>query len=109
MLERQAKEKKDIHIEACVEWRRSFAPRVYLVDGMAAKKTSAFENCISSLLAVNWNRNHNKIVECVRAYMALAVIRGVTLKLQGSRCRTAWPLEWLDGAASEGTLRGHCC
>ena len=42
VLERQAKEKKDWYLQACVKQRCSFALLVYLVDGIAAKETRAF-------------------------------------------------------------------
>ena len=43
ILERAAKQKKAKYLEACLERRRSFAPLVYSVDGMAAKEARAFE------------------------------------------------------------------
>jgi hypothetical protein len=108
VLERQAKVKKDHYLQACVERRRSFAPLVYSVDGMAAKEEKSFEKRVASLLAVKWNRHYSEMVGFVRARMALAVVRGVTLKLRGSRCREAWRPEWADSAAAEGALRGQC-
>ena len=89
MFERKAKAKKDFYLQACVKWRRSFAPLVYSVDGMAAKKTKAFEKRIALLLAVTWKRHYSKMVGFVRTCMALAVVRGVTLKLRCSMCRKA--------------------
>ena len=81
VLERQVKAKKDFYLQACVERRRSFAPLVYSVDGMAAKEAKAFEKCVASLLAVNLRRHYRELVGFVRAHMSLAVVRGVSLKL----------------------------
>jgi hypothetical protein len=107
VLAMHAKGKKDLYLRACVERRRSFAPLVYSVDGMAAKEAQAFEKRIASLLAVKWNRHYSEMCGFVRARMALAVVRGVTLKLRGSRCRKAWRPEWADSAAVEGAVRGQ--
>ena len=107
MLERQAKAKKDFYLQACVERRRSFAPLVYLVDGMAAKEVRAFEKCIASLLAVKWRHSYIKMMGFIHARMALAVVCGVTLKLRCSRCRKAWRPEWTDGATTEGAIWGQ--
>ena len=108
VLERQAKGNKDFYIQACVERRRSFAPLIYSVDGMAAKETGAFEKHVASLLAVKWRRHYSEMVGFVRARMSLAVVRGVTLKLRGSRTRKTYRPEWTNGAAAEGALRGQC-
>ena len=96
----QVKAKKDFYLQACVEWRCSFSPLVYSVDGMAVKEARAFKKRIASLLTMKWMRHYREMVEFVRACMALVVVRGVTLKLRGSRCRKAcWP-EWTDVAGS---------
>jgi hypothetical protein len=108
VLERQAKAKKDFYLQACVERRRSFAPLVYSVDGMAAKEAKAFEKRVASLLAEKWRRHYSEMVGFVRARMSLAVVRGVSLKLRGSRTRKAYRPEWTDGAAAEGAIRGQC-
>ena len=59
---------------------------------MAAKEAKAFEKRVASLLAEKWRRHYNEMVGFVRARMSLAVVRGVSLKLRGSRTRKAyWP------------------
>ena len=50
VLERAAKLKKDKYLQPCIEWRRSFIPLVYSVDGMACKEALAWEKQIASLL-----------------------------------------------------------
>ena len=107
VLERQAKTKEDFHLQACIEWWRSFAPLAYSVDGMVAKEANAFEKRIASLLAVKWKRHDSDMIGFVRTCMALAVLHGVALKLRGSRCRKAWRPEWTDGTAAEGALRSQ--
>ena len=100
VLKRQAKAKRKFYLQACIERRRLFAPLIYSVDGTATKEARAFEKRIASLLAVKWRRHYSEMVESVRAHMSLAVVRGATLKLRGSRCRKAcWP-EWTDVAGS---------
>ena len=89
MLERHAKGKKGVHLLACVEWRRFITPLVCSLDRMAVKEARTFKKRIASLLVVKWNHHYSKMVGFVYARMALAVVRGVTLKLQGSRCRKA--------------------
>ena len=79
-----------------------------MVNVIAAKEVRAFEKRIASLLAVKWRRHYSEMVGFVRARMALNVVRGVTLKVRGSRCRKAWRPEWTNGAAAEGAIRGQC-
>ena len=81
-------------------------PPVYLVDGMTAKEAKAFEKRITSLLTVKWRRHYSKMLGFGCTRMALAVVRAVTLKLRGSRCRKAWRPEWTNGAAAEGAMWG---
>ena len=51
VLEDHAKIKKSKYLQPCLDRRRSFAPLIYSVDGMACKEARAFEKCIASLLA----------------------------------------------------------
>ena len=48
------------------------------------------------------------MVGFVRARMSLAVVRGVFLKLRGSRTRKAYRPKWTHGAVAEGAIRGQC-
>ena len=105
VLERAAKEKKDKYLEACLERRRSFAPLVYSVDGMACKEAKAFEKRVASLLASKWDRQYSEMVGFVRGRMALSVIRANTMLLRGSRssrrfCRP----DIQDGAGMEAIV-----
>ena len=84
------KAKKDFYLQACVERRRSFAPLIYSVDGMAAKEARAFKKRVASLLIVKWRPHYSEMVGFVRACMSLAVVRGFTLKLRGSWTRKAY-------------------
>ena len=100
-----AKEKKDKDLDACLERRRSFAPLVYSVDGMACKEAKAFEKRVASLLASKWDRQYSEMVGFVRGRMALSVIRANTMLLRGSRssrrfCRP----DIQDGAGMEAIV-----
>ena len=55
VLEDHAKRKKSKHLQPFLDRRRSFAPLIYSVDGMACKEARAFEKRIASLLAEKWN------------------------------------------------------
>ena len=55
VLEKAARQKKDKYLGTCLEWRRSFVPLVYLVDGMVCKEARAFEKRVTSLLASKWD------------------------------------------------------
>ena len=105
LLEAAAKEKKDKYLEACLERRRSFAPLVYSVDGMAAKEARAFEKRIASLLATKWDRRYSKLCGIVRARMSLAVVRNNTLLLRGTRMGKSATFQAEDGAALQGVER----
>ena len=105
LLEAAAKEKKDKYLEACLERRRSFAPLVYSVDGMAAKEARAFEKRIASLLATKWDRRYSELCGIVRARMSLAVVRNNTLLLRGTRMGKSATFQAEDGAALQGVER----
>ena len=59
VLEDHAKRKKAKYLQSCLDRRRSFAPLVYSVDGMACKEARAIKKRIASLLADRWNRPYS--------------------------------------------------
>ena len=61
-MENHAKRKKAKCLQPCLDRRRSFAPLVYSVDGMACKEARAFEKRITSILTDKWNRPYSKLV-----------------------------------------------
>jgi len=107
VLEKAAKLKKDKYLDACLERRRSFAPLVYSVDGMACKEAKAFEKRVASLLASKLDRRFSEMVGFVRARMSLAVVRSNTLLLRGSRVPHV-RRPWIgDGSAFEAMDSGR--
>lgn len=107
VLEKAAKVKKDKYLDVCLERRRSFAPIVYSVDGMACKEAKAFEKRIASLLASKMDRRYSEMVGFVRARMSLAVVRSNTLLLRGSRVPFNRRPVYDDGAAFEAIEAGR--
>ena len=99
VLEKAAKVKKDKYEAACTARRRTFAPLVYSVDGMACKEALAFEKRVASLMASKHERRYSEMVGFVRARMSLSVIRSNTLMLRGARVGRAFRPELTDGAA----------
>ena len=99
VLEKAAKVKKDKYEAACTARRRTFAPLVYSVDGMACKEALAFEKRVASLMASKHEQRYSEMVGFVRARMSLSVIRSNTLMLRGARVGRAFRPELTDGAA----------
>ena len=62
MIEAAAQVKKAKYLKACLDYRRTFAPLAYSVDGMAGYKARTFEKRIASLLAAKWGRVYSKLV-----------------------------------------------
>ena len=93
--------KKDKHLRACLERRRSFTPICYSVDGMAGRETRAAEKQLARLLADKWERTYSQMAGYVRARMAIAVVRSQSRLLRGSReRRTRQPPLIEDGVAA---------
>jgi hypothetical protein len=101
VLEKAAREKKRKYLEACLERRRSFAPLVYSVDGMACKEAVAFEKRVASLLASKLDRRYSEMVGFVKSRMSLSIIRSNTLLLRGARAGRSLRPVIADGAAFE--------
>jgi hypothetical protein len=103
VLEKCEREKKNKHLEACLERRKDFTPLVYSVDGIAAREAKAAERRLASALAWKWKRQYSEMCGFVRVRMALAVVRANTLLLRGSRVRQSRPRpDITDGAGMEG-------
>ena len=76
--------KKAKYLMSCLDKRRTFAPLAYFVDGMAGAEACTFKKHTASLLTVKWNRKYSELVGFIRAKMAMAVVRAITLLLRGT-------------------------
>ena len=106
VLERAAKQKKDKHLDACLERRRTFAPWAYYVDGMTWKEAKAFEKRVVLLLAKKLGQQYSKMVGFVHTRMPLAVVHSNTLLLRGARGGRLMKPLLHDGAAFDALDRG---
>ena len=88
-----------------MERRRSFIQLIYSVDGMAGRKTQAFEKRIAHLLVGKWERHYSELRGFVQGRMALSMVRSNSLLLCGSRMGKAALLSGQDGAALSGLGR----
>ena len=103
VLEKCEWEKKNKHLEACLERRTYFAPLVYSVDGIAAREAKAAKRRLASALAWKWKQQYSETCGFVRVRMALAVVRAYTLLLCGSRVHQSCQRpDIIDGAGMEG-------
>ena len=101
VLEDHAKRKKAKYLQSCLDRRRSFAPLVYSVDGMACKEAQAFEKRIVSHLADKWNRPYSELVGYVCRRMAMSILRSNTVCLRGTHVRRRTVPWVVDNAAYE--------
>ena len=104
MLEDHAKRKKSKYLQPCLDRRRSFAPLIYSVDGMACKEARAFEKRIASLLAEMWNRPYSELVGYVRGRMTMSILRSNTVCLRGARVRRR-TVPWVANDAAYDATR----
>ena len=65
---------------------------------MACKAARAVEKRLASLLSVKWDRQYSEMVNFVRTWMSLAVVRSNTLLLQSERMHT-----WHRRAPEDGS------
>ena len=102
-MENHVKRKKAKYLQPCLDRRRSIAPLVYFVDGMACKEAQAFEKRIASLLADKWNRPYSEQDGYVHGRIAMSIISSNTVCLRGARVRRR-TVPWVaDNAAYEAT------
>ena len=100
------KKKKDKYLQAYLDWRWSFTPLVYSVDGMACKEAQAFEKRIASLLSDKWNRTYSELVGYVRGRMAMSILRSNTVCLRGARVKKR-TVPWVEDSAAYEATRGR--
>ena len=94
VLERAAKAK---YLHPCLDWRRSFTPLVYSVDGMACKEAKSFEKRIACFLEEKWDQPYSEMVGYVRGRMGMAIIWSNTVLLRGARVhKRTVPWVWDD-------------
>ena len=94
-------------MQPCAEWRRSFTPLIYSVDGMAGREAQVFEKRIAHLLAEEWERHYSELRGFVRDRMAMSVVRSNSLLLRGLRMGKATRFAGQDGAVLSGLGRAR--
>ena len=83
------KEKKDKHLDGCLERRRHFTPLVLSVDGMRANEATAATKRLAVLLSKKWKRQYSELCSFIRSRLAIALARSTSRCLRGSRDPTA--------------------
>ena len=76
-------EKKDLHLQACLERRRTFTPMVYSADGIIGAEALAAKKRFSVLLSYKLKREYSEMCDFVWARMSLAILRSNRLLLRG--------------------------
>ena len=105
VLEAHVKRKKGKYLQACLDWRRTFTPLVYSVDGMACREARSFEKRIASLLADKWERSYSELVGYVRGRMAMSILRSNNTCLRGARVKNR-TVPWVADSAEYEATRG---
>ena len=88
LLERFAQQKQDKYEEACLERCTNFTPLCYSVDGMACKAARAAERRLASLLTTKWDRLYSEMVNFIRTWMSLAVVRSNIMLMRSEKAHS---------------------
>ena len=84
-LAKAEKKNKDLHLQACLERRRTFTPMVYSTDGIPGAETLAVQNRSAALLRYKLNREYLEMCGSVWARILLVIVRSNSLLLCGPR------------------------
>ena len=101
VLANREKAKKNKHLQACLERRRTFTPLAFSVDGLRGSEATAAGKQLAAKLAAKWKRSYSDVCGFVRSRLAIALVRSTSLCLRGARDRTARASSratWDDGA-----------
>ena len=85
ILERQEKEKKKKYLQPCLERRRHFTPFVATTDGMLGKEAKKFIARLATCLAGKWRSSYSQVMAYIRGRISIAVLRGTSRRIRGSR------------------------
>ena len=92
VIQQAEKAKCDKYKSAWQDRQRDFVPLVYSVDGLPGKRAKAAERRLAALLTAKWERQYSVVVNFVRVWMSLAVVRSNTLLMRTERVRSPWKL-----------------
>ena len=82
-LARAEKEKKNLYLQACLEYRWNFTPMVHSADGIPGAKALAAQKRLAAPLSYKLKQEYSEICGFVRAMMSLAIVRSNGLLLCG--------------------------
>ena len=82
-LTKAEKEKKDFHLQACLERRSNFTPMVYSADNIPGAEALTAKKRLVALLSYKLKREYSEMCGFVRARMSLAIVRSNNLLLRG--------------------------
>ena len=77
--------KKRQYLQPCLEQRRHFVPFVASVDGLLGSEAQEVLRRLSHLLSEKWSRPYSAVRGYLNARLSLAIVRGSSLCLRGSR------------------------
>ena len=92
-------EKKSKYLAAVEERRGSFTPFVMSVDGYMGQEADRTLRRLAEVLVWKWEKHYSSVVNWVRGYMSMSIIRATNMCLRGSRIkwRTATGPGFEDG------------
>ena len=101
VLESQAKEERNKHLEACKRQRKDFSSFVVSTDGMLEDEANEVVNKLSKFLASKWDSPFSIVIGFVRARISIAIARATNRCIRGSRINRrmmSYPFpQWEDG------------
>ena len=95
------KENNYLHLQACLERRRTFTLMLYSQDRIPGAKALAAQKILAALLSYKLKQEYSEMCGFLRASMSLAIVRSNGLLLRGPRDKESRILqqpELTDGA-----------
>ena len=100
-LAKSDKENRDLHLQACLEHRRTFTPMVYPTDRIPRVEALSVKKTLDALLSYKLKLEYSEMCGFVRSRMSLAIVRSNGLLLCGHQDKEALihqKPELIDGA-----------
>ena len=94
------KDKKDLHLQACLECKRSFTAMVYSSEKTPKAEALAVQKGISALLSINLKKEYFELCGFMREKISIVIVRSNTLLLRGpwyNEAHIHQEMELLDG------------
>ena len=73
VLTHHKNDKKQKHLQLCLDWRRHFTPLVFSINGHRGAEANAASKCLATLLTTKWQQPYSQVCGFVRSRLAIAL------------------------------------